>query len=266
MNSGRFDDEIWDEFQWEAHIEEIEKQGQQLRKFINSHSADQDPRWYRLMDESYSEIDAVDAFVEEELSIDETYFPDEEDDDFDEDESDDIFLFGDDDLENLFDEDYNPFEDLEGDDEEDDFDKGEEWKQLSSDFAMTDNGSIEQLPAYVQAREVAALVLRWAHAVHHRKRPAVYFQMVNEVLQISTKLAAGYSFGFEIDYLGANIAYCKKALSYANSALSSLRSQKDASYMKKGEYSMLHENIFELRNDIGIYVQDLREQFYNRYF
>ena len=80
MNSGRFDDNIWDEYQWESHINEIERRGDQIRKFINSHTSDHKPRWYKLLDEFNSEQDAIDAFVEEELSIDESYYSDDEDD------------------------------------------------------------------------------------------------------------------------------------------------------------------------------------------
>lgn len=269
MHPGRFDDNIWDEHQWESHINEIERRGEQLRKFINSQTSDHKPRWYKLIDEFSSESDAVDAFVEEELSIDETYFPDDEDE-WEDDDMDDFLSMDDEELMDLFedeflnqddDEDDDDEDDLFGD-EEDDFDAGEEWKELSPDYAMSDNGSIENLPVYKTSRKVSADILKWAHDNHSTKRPSIYFQFVNEVLQINTKLAAGYSFGFEQDLLGGNIAYNKKALNMANKALASLRSQKDAGYLSKDYYRYLHEELYELRNDIGIYIQELREQFY----
>lgn len=262
MNAGRFDDNIWDEYQWESHIDEIERRGEQIRKFINSQTSDHKPRWYKLLDEFHSEQDAIDAFVEEELSIDESYFPDDQDD-MDDDDMDDFLSMDDEDLMDLFEDEFlNEDDDLYDEDEEDDFDVGEEWKELSDDYAMSDYGSIEKLHIYQTSRKASADVLKWAHDNHSTSRPSIFFQFVNEVLQINTKLAAGYTFGFEQDLLGGNIAYNKKAINKANRALASLRSQKDAEYLTKENYKVLHEELFELRNDIGIYIQELREQFY----
>ncbi len=36
MADGKYDDEIWDEHQWEAYLDEIEQKSKQLRKFIAS--------------------------------------------------------------------------------------------------------------------------------------------------------------------------------------------------------------------------------------
>jgi hypothetical protein len=36
MQYSHSDDELWDEHQWDAHISEVEKKSDQLRKFITS--------------------------------------------------------------------------------------------------------------------------------------------------------------------------------------------------------------------------------------
>ena len=238
-----YDDEIWDEHQWEAHLNEIEKQNTRLQKFIAPESPDRSPRWLNLVKESDSAFDAVDAFIEEELRFDDSYFSDEsDDDDFDdslwEEWEEDLFL-----------------------DEEDDFDAGEEWKELSDDFALTNNGSIEMLSTYNRSRKLAAAILQWAEATYPHQACS---NLVEKALHIGAKIAGGYSFGFEHEFLGGNIAYTKRALYCANDALTILqRDLKDTDLLTRKTYRHFHEQIFELRNDIGIYIQELREAFYD---
>lgn len=249
MFNGDFNDGIWDEHQWEAHLNEIEKKSIHLRKFIAPDHSDSSPRWLALLEENPDELDAVDAFIEEELQIDEAYFPGEDDDELDDewdDEMDDYFL---DDF--LF-------------DEEDDFDAGEEWKELSEDFAMSDNGSIDTLDIYNDSRILAAAILQWAETINPKHLSPEYNEFVGNVLKIGAKIAGGYSFGFEREFLGGNIAYTKKSLFCANDALNVLqRDLKKSRFMPKKKYLFFHEHLFALRNSIGIYVQELRERFYN---
>jgi hypothetical protein len=255
MFHGDFDDHIWDEHQWEAHLNEIEKKSAQLRKFIAPDPSGNKPRWFTLLQENSDELEAVDAFIEEELQIEEAYFPDDEDDWEDEedweDDLDDFFI---DELEDdyLFDE----WE------EGDDFDEGEEWKELSEDYAMSDYGSIETLDIFNDARELGAYVLQWAEDVPAKKRNNEYNEFVSQVLKISAKIASGYSFGFEQYLLGGNIAYTKKALYCANQSLVLLQNNlKQPVFFKRAEYTFMHGRLFDLRNSIGIYVQELRERF-----
>ncbi len=241
-------DELWDEHKWEAHLNEVEKKSDQLRKFISSDPKGNIPRWITLLEESLSEDDAFEAYVEEELLLDEAYFPEDEDwddeDDFDDDED---FLFGYDDLSDL--------------DEVEDFDSGEEWKSLSEDFADSDYGSLENLIIYNEAKQLAVDVLKWAEEVPPKAQTNIFQEFVGEALKIGAKLAGGYSFGFEAEYLGANIAYTKKALKCANTSLAHLQSFKSKKLIQKAAYTDFHSRFFELRNDIGVYVQELRDRF-----
>ena len=251
MNYDGFENELWDEFEWESHLDEVEKKSDQLRRFISSDPKGNTPRWITLLKESNSEDDAFEAYVEEELLLDEAYFPEEDDDYWDEDEFDDEdFLFGE----------QSEFDELE---ESDDFDSGEEWKALSEDFAVSDYGSLDNLMIFNRSKELAIYVLKWAESVTKEQQNKSFQEFVGETLKIGAKLAGGYSFGFEADYLGANIAYTKKALKCSNLALALLKALKNEKYFSKQQYSIFHELIFEIRNDIGIYVQELRNRFYN---
>ena len=71
----------------------------------------------------------------------------------------------------------------------------------------------------------------------------------------------GHSLGYDKETLGGNIACAKRSLSAANGALRLMREMKTASYMTEATYQDLYERTFELRNNIGIYVQELRRRF-----
>lgn len=254
MSFDDFDDgPVWNEHQWESHLNEIEKRSEQLRRFITSDPKGSTPRWVILLQESLDELDAVEAFIEEELLLDEAYFPEDEDDwEDDEDEWDDDDFF--------FQDDSFPFSD-DDDEDEDDFDYGEEWKELSDEFTFSDYGSIENLIVYKDARNFAVDVLKWAETIPVNLQSKQVHEFVSNVLKITAKLAGGYSFGFEQDVLGGNIAYTKKALTSANQALNYLQNMKREPFIVNAVYSKFHNRLFEIRNEIGIYVQELRERF-----
>ena len=109
---------------------------------------------------------------------------------------------------------------------------------------------------------MAVDILKWAESVPKNKQSVNYLEFVSDNLKIAAKLAGGYSFGFEVEYLGANIAYTKKALHYANHSLELVQKMKTELFFNRQEYAEIHGRLFELRNDIGIYVQELRSRFY----
>ncbi|NIT56402.1 MAG: hypothetical protein GWN00_09270, partial [Aliifodinibius sp.] len=193
-------------------------------------------------------------FIEEELLIDEAYFPGEDDEEIDDDDD------GEEEWEDYL---FDDFEDdffWEEDDEYNDFEAGEEWKQLSDDFAMSNMGSIDTLYIYNTSRTLAATVLQWAETINPKNITPDFNEFIGNVLKIGAKIAGGYSFGFDRNFLGGNIAYTKKALYCSNDALMILqRDLKGSSFITQKKYYYFHEQIFTLRNDIGIYIQELRE-------
>ncbi|MGF1669836.1 MAG: hypothetical protein ACFCU6_05255 [Balneolaceae bacterium] len=254
MSFDGFDDDfIWNEYQWEKHLNEIEKKSEQLRRFITSDPKGNTPRWMLLLQENVDELDAVEAFIEEELLLDEAYFPDEDEwDEEDDDELDDDFFF--------YEDEFSLFDDFDYEDDED-FEYGEEWKSLSEEFTHSDYGSIENMSLFNDARDYAVDVLKWAEYVSPKHHNKAYHEFINNILKIGAKLAGGFSFGFEQDVLGGNIAYTKKALYSANDGLKELQKLKHESYMTPSVYKQFHSRLFELRNDIGVYVQEMRDRF-----
>ena len=89
MFNANFNDDFWDEHQWEAHLDEIERKNTHLRKFIAPDHPDY-PRWLALLQENEDELEAIDAFIAEELELDDAYFPDEDDEEIDDDDWEDF--------------------------------------------------------------------------------------------------------------------------------------------------------------------------------
>jgi hypothetical protein len=258
------DDGVWNESQWERHISEVEKKSKQLRKFIESGKYENLPSWVSMLEELGSEFDVVDEFVERELELEEAYYPDDDDMDVDEDDlDDDLFLDGDpewspeddDELNDLFDE-VERFGYA-----DDEIEEGDEWKLLSEDYALDLNSSIMNLSIYVDARNLAALCVQEIDPTMVANYPIQYIQFVDAVMMIASKIASGFSFGFEPDMIGGNLVCTKKALNHANTALNLLQKQRKQPYIIDEVYKEFHRLLFELRNDIAIYVQDLRERF-----
>jgi hypothetical protein len=250
MGSEPFGDEIWDEFRWEQHINDIERKSVQLRDFITSTWGEGSPNWLRLLTEYKSQTDVIDAYIEEELMYEEAYFP--EDDDWDDDEDDD------------------PDNDLFMSEEEDEFlgnlRQDEVGDEDTDDFRIEDLEFLDDIRSYALSREFGIRVLELVGSQMEHKNDTILIQFVQTSLQISAKLAAGFSFGFDLEVIGGNIAYCKKALANSNKALELLSVLKDRPWMKAADYYEMHEALSRVRNEVGMYIQDLRESFRNSLF
>jgi hypothetical protein len=252
------DYDIWDEHRWERHINDAERKSEQLREYLESALGKEPPRWFRLIEESDTS-DAVDQYIEEELMFEEAYFPDDDDDWDDEDDDDEIFL-------SLDDEDLDE-SDLDGSDDEDDpgFDEGDEWKAVASENAAEldemDLPDIRKWSVYNRAHDLTLRVYGFAKSHPIANEDPAFVEMGSNLLTLSAKLAGGYSFGVDVDNIGANIVYCRKALQAANRALELMQAQRVRPHLEGFDYTEIHNELFELRNDIGVHIQELRDRF-----
>jgi hypothetical protein len=255
MRSDDFDDhndDIWDEHRWEQHINDAEQKSEELRQYLESTLGKEPPRWFRLL-EDHDKTDVVDQFIEEELMFEEAYFPDDDDDWEEDEEEDDIFM--------------SDEADDADDDSEDDFPdemedlNGEEWKAVSAEFTLSDYGDIQKWPIYTNAHDLTLDVFQYAKSNPSANEDHQFVEMGSLLLQMSAKLAGGYSFGFDVDSIGGNIVYCRKSLQFANRALELLQDQNKKRHMVNFPYADIHGRLFELRNDIGVFVQELRDRF-----
>lgn len=121
--------------------------------------------------------------------------------------------------------------------------------------------SFEHLPVYQQAEALTSTVLGWADDLSDAVKTSTLVQFCACITRIPANIAKGHGLGYEIETLGGNIACAKRALAAANAALSLLREMKGAAFLDDHTYRSLYEQVFEMRNALGLYVQELRERF-----
>lgn len=258
-------DDIWDESQWEKHISDVERKSKQLRKFIEPGKYEHLPSWISIIEEFTNEYDIVDEFVDRELELEEAYYPDDDELDAEEDDLDDDLFLSHDAFDPDSEEDLDAlFEELDRFTDGDEYEEGDEWKALTDDYDG-EPASIMKLGIYNDARNLAALCIQEIEPTMVANYPIQYIKFVDEVMHIASKIASGYSFGFESEMIGGNLVCNKKALEHANNALAQLQKQKKQPYIVNEVYVEFHRLLFELRNDIALYVLDLRSRFNTKF-
>ncbi|MFQ5568886.1 MAG: hypothetical protein ACE5G0_04375 [Rhodothermales bacterium] len=120
---------------------------------------------------------------------------------------------------------------------------------------------VARLPLYQRAFALSAEVFEWAHALSGDVKDSTLVHFCSHVSQIPANIARGHGIGYEREAMGGNIACAKRGLADANTALDLLRQMKRALHMEHATYRRLYEHLFDLRNDLGIYIQDLRDRF-----
>lgn len=253
-------DDPWDEHQWEAHINQLQRKTTKIKSFIQNSWGDPLPVWLRFVKDFENVEEALTAWIDEELSYEDAWFPD----DLESLESDDISF------------EYLSGEDLDELDEDDELEleDGEEWKSLINDYSDEEfeiyeydedgNELIDfddfQYYLYEESVDLSLYFMyrtkEYKDSIHH----AEYLTMVDDVLHISKYLSYSLSFSIdEVSMLGAIITYLKKSLDHANKTYERLPRMR--SLFNNHEYRALSKKVFELRNDIGLFIQDLRESF-----
>lgn len=122
-------------------------------------------------------------------------------------------------------------------------------------------GGWRQLPLYQEAYALVEAVTKWADGLPGALKDSTLVQFCAQVMQVPAEVAKGHVFGYERDGLGGNIACAKRGLRAANAALDLLRELRGRPYLDKKTYRRLYEQLFEVRNAVGLYVQVLRARF-----
>lgn len=124
-----------------------------------------------------------------------------------------------------------------------------------------DPDQLDNLEVYRKALDLSVELLRWSDDVPIRDKDSTFVQFCTSVTQIPANIAKGHGIGFERDMIGGNIACTKRGLHAANEALYLLKYLKKEPFLSESAYFSLYERLFEIRNQLGIYVQTLRERF-----
>jgi len=292
-----FPDSIWDEHRWEEHLKSLELGSVKRKSFVNNSWGDNEPVWMRFLKEYDDVEEALESFLDDELTYEEAYFPedpdeDEEDDDIDDDifltsanpflgienetEPEPDFLFPNE--ENVFPYIFDPAEEFTFDDyetldgleddlgeiDDNDLEEGDEWKAVLPEFQQDPYAELEDpFYCYLHYDEIHEISLYFLHRTRifpESQTSLSYLSFMHELLQGTTKYAAGLAFDHEDPIvLGAVITYFKKALLHVNLSIDLMRVLKVEGLMNEREYLPLNTRIFELRNNLGIMIQEMRE-------
>jgi|GEM_PF-470688 hypothetical protein len=129
------------------------------------------------------------------------------------------------------------------------------------DEAQSDLSELQLVPAFSQAYRLISDVLDWANGLPGDVKDSTLVQYCAYITQIGSHLVKGHLIGYEHDTLGGNIACVKRSLHAANAGLAILPELRDEPYMDPEMYRYLYEQTYEVRNQIALYVLELREQF-----
>ena len=140
------------------------------------------------------------------------------------------------------------------------YDEGEEWKRLTG-YEPTDFNSFENLPLYKKAFEftIAAMDMVDKHLSDVDDESVSDF--CRSVTIPSAKIAGGFGLGFEMEGLGGNIANCKRGLNAANQMLNALYEMGDKELLDRDIYLEFHGRAKEVRDELAVYIVELRERF-----
>lgn len=301
-------DENWDEHQWGRYIQEMERKTSGLKQFIDQTWGDpNDPNWVKFLKEYESVEEALNAYLDEELSFDDAVYLDNGDENEFEDQEDYLFeddLFDDDD-EDEFDDFFDQLDELaQSDEEEADFDipdvSGKDLQQRMDDLlsdeerdfpdhladefsedddenfpdfgvSETDEDTIDpdnydpfftrHFDVFEEACSINHYLMFKGQEFPNFKHHQQFNMLVDETLAMTAKLSSATT--FEPDdpfYMGAIIAYCKRSLYHANRSLHMLFDGRKDLFDDK-EYAPLHKQLFELRNNLSLFIYEIREYF-----
>jgi hypothetical protein len=215
------DPEIWDEFQWEEFMKESDKR---TDKYIElSEKYRDDPDAEKLIAKEMGWDWLVEALeAEERGELPQT----------------------------------NSEEEPDADDEE-----GEEWKRATQ-YESLDLDDVDQLPIYQKAFQYGCDALRLAEGLHAGSEVR---RQINTFVEGATvpaaKIRGGFTMGFDLDFLGGNIANCKRGLAAANRGLAALQQLRDAGIVDADVFQEFYRRAKEIRDELALYIVELRERF-----
>lgn len=142
----------------------------------------------------------------------------------------------------------------------DEYEEGEEWKR-HNDYELTNFESFENLPIYQKAFEftIDAMTMVDTYLADTDDESVTAF--CHSVTVPAAKIAGGYGFGFERDSLGGNIANCKRGLKAANTMLNALYEIGKKELLDRDVYLEFYDRAKEVRDELAIYIVELRERF-----
>jgi len=144
---------------------------------------------------------------------------------------------------------------------EKEFDEGEEWKKATGYCDPTQFDDVKNFPLYQKAYQFALLSNRLIKEQLSEVNDEAVNDFAGSVIIPPAKIAGAFGFGFEMEGLGGNIANNKRGLSAANRVLRALQDLRGKEILDQKTFLEFYSLGKELRDDLAIYIVELRERF-----
>ncbi|MEM1096501.1 MAG: hypothetical protein AAGJ10_18025 [Bacteroidota bacterium] len=139
------------------------------------------------------------------------------------------------------------------------YDDDEREAHQSGPFSrLDDDPDIPTEAIYYTVQTTIDALLGWANALPQTLKDSTFVQLYSHLTDVRANIGRGLHLGYERDLLGGHIAFAKRALRDANAGLRLLSSLRRRVASPE---AVPYEALYELRNTLGLYVQDLRDRF-----
>ncbi|MDX1640970.1 MAG: hypothetical protein R3220_04705 [Balneolaceae bacterium] len=138
--------------------------------------------------------------------------------------------------------------------------EGEQWKQLTG-YEPTQIDRFENLPLYQLAYQFTLDSIDLIESRFENENDDSISSFASSVIIPPAKIAGGFAFGFELESIGGNIANCKRGLNAANKMLVALQEMRDKKTLDQKTFQDYYSRGKEVRDELGIYIVELRERF-----
>ncbi len=142
----------------------------------------------------------------------------------------------------------------------DEFEAGEEWKQITG-YDPIEFDDFEDFPLYQKAYEYTIKGINLLKTEIDDIKDDSLDAFARSLIIPPAKIAGGFGFGFEMESLGGNIANCKRGLTAANRMLTALQEMRDKKIINSSTFSSLYTEGKEVRDELAIYIVEMRERF-----
>lgn len=145
----------------------------------------------------------------------------------------------------------------------DEFEEGEEWKQRTG-YEPTEIDTVEHFPVYQKAHRLTLDSIRLVQAQFQDKEDESISAFIASVIIPPAKISGGFVMGFDMESLGGNIANNKRGLTAANRTMTALQELRDKQLIDQKTFRQFYNRAKEVRDELAIYIVELRERFRNR--
>jgi len=140
------------------------------------------------------------------------------------------------------------------------YEEGEEWKQQTG-YDPTEYDNFENLPLYKLAHNFTVDAMKLTNKYLAQNDDKSVKKFAQSLIIPPAKIAGGFGLGFEPEFLGGNIANCKRGLNAANQMLEALYEIGEKELLDRELYLEYSGRAKEVRDELAIYIVELRERF-----